>query len=101
MQIHKRLPERLENLISLKELSLNHSAVEELPDSIGSLSNLEKLSLMLCQSLTTIPESIRNLQSLMEVSLINSSAIKELPAAIGSLPAAHLLELCLKQLGSY
>ncbi|KAJ6359145.1 hypothetical protein OIU76_000791 [Salix suchowensis] len=38
-----------------------------------------------CQSLTTIPESISNLQSLMEFS-INRSAIKELPTAIGSLP---------------
>ncbi|CAK7338945.1 unnamed protein product [Dovyalis caffra] len=84
-QFIKRLPKLLGNLISLKELSLNQSAVEELPDSFGSLSNLEKLSLMWCESLTAIPESVGNLQLLAEVS-INSSAIKELPDAIGSLP---------------
>ncbi|KAG5222018.1 disease resistance family protein [Salix suchowensis] len=85
LKLHKRAARTLGKPDFSKVLSLNHSAVEELPGSVGSLSNLEELSLMGCRSVTTIPESIRNLQSLMKFS-INGSPIKELPTAIGSLP---------------
>ncbi|CAK7338946.1 unnamed protein product [Dovyalis caffra] len=83
-QFIKRLPNVLGHLISLKELSLNQSAVEELPDSVGSLSNLEKLSLMRCQSLTAIPETVGNLQLLTELEL-DGSPISDLPEQIGGL----------------
>ncbi|KAK7840836.1 disease resistance protein tao1 [Quercus suber] len=77
-------------LSSLKELSLNNSAIEEIPDSVGSLSNLEILSLMWCGSLTAIPDSVGSLISLTQL-LLNGSAIKELPISIGSL--SYLKEL--------
>ncbi|KAK7845276.1 receptor-like protein 35, partial [Quercus suber] len=78
-------------LCSLKELSLNHSALEEVPDSIGSLENLEKLSLMCCKSLNRIPDSIGNLKSVSSF-FINGTGIKELPRSIGSLSnLKHLL----------
>ncbi|KAK1548846.1 hypothetical protein Q3G72_021461 [Acer saccharum] len=80
VKIHKSIGK----LSSLKELSLDSSALEELPYSIGSLAELEKLNLMRCKSLTAIPDSIGNLKSLEEL-LFDSSSIKELPASVGSL----------------
>ncbi|KAI9170318.1 hypothetical protein LWI28_026085 [Acer negundo] len=80
----KRLPDCIGKLSSLKELSLDSSALEELPYSIGLLAELEKLNLMRCKSLTAIPDSIGNLKSLEEL-LFDSSSIKELPASVGSL----------------
>ncbi|KAF3973234.1 hypothetical protein CMV_003342 [Castanea mollissima] len=85
------LPQFIGKLCSLKELSLNHSALEEIPDSIGSLANLEELSLKCCRSLTRIPDSIGNLKSLTNF-FINGTKIKELPWSIGSLSnLKHLL----------
>ncbi|KAK7848038.1 tmv resistance protein n [Quercus suber] len=81
---NNKLPQFIGKLFSLKELSLNHSSLEEIPDSIGSLENLEKLSLMCCKSLNRIPDSIGNLKSLSSF-FINGTAIKELPWSIGSL----------------
>ncbi|KAK1553240.1 hypothetical protein Q3G72_031426 [Acer saccharum] len=88
----KRLPDCIGKLSSLKELSLDSSALEELPYSIGSLAELEKLNLMRCKSLTAIPDSIGNLKSLEEL-LFDSSSINELPASVGSLFRLKYLSL--------
>ncbi|KAK0574784.1 hypothetical protein LWI29_028993 [Acer saccharum] len=80
----KELPQSIRKLVSLKEFSLDHSAIEELPDSVGYLGNLEKLSLIGCSAVIAIPGSVGNLRSLTEF-LIDGAAVNELPHTISQL----------------
>ncbi|KAL6316787.1 hypothetical protein AAG906_021087 [Vitis piasezkii] len=111
------------NMKCLKRLSLDETAIKELPNSIGSLTSLEILSLKNVQSLRNfqigikeLPGSIGCLESLEELHLSNCSnfekfseiqwnmkslrvlylkhtAIKELPNSIGCLQDLEILDL--------
>ncbi|XP_050373452.1 disease resistance protein RUN1-like [Argentina anserina] len=87
----KKLP-NMESLVSLKELLLDDTAIEILPQSIFRLTKLEKLSLNRCSVLKELPEEIGKLCSLKEFSL-NGSALKKLPNSIGSLANLEKLSL--------
>ena len=96
------LPESIVELSSLKELKLSSNDFSTLPESITltKLKSLEKLELCYSgilgpyRSLTTLPESIGNLTSLKELSLIEI-LLESLPESIGNLKS--LKELTLKK----
>ncbi|XP_062115451.1 putative disease resistance protein RGA3 [Humulus lupulus] len=58
------LPERLQHVLSLRELHLWRCGTEEIPEWIGELQNLEKLVISLCPRLKSLPKAIRKLQFL-------------------------------------
>ncbi|KAJ0037279.1 hypothetical protein Pint_23113 [Pistacia integerrima] len=88
----KNLPENLGCMRSLKELLLDGTAIEKLPNSIFYLVKLEKLNLDNCKLLKQLPECIGKLNALNELSL-NHSAIEELPDSVGYLGNLQQLSL--------
>ncbi|KAL3745744.1 hypothetical protein ACJRO7_014805 [Eucalyptus globulus] len=81
-------------LTSLLKLSLNHTCITHLPDSIGALTNLQSLSLRVCIHMQRLPSSIKELRSLTELDLFSLESI-ELPDSMESLENLKALKLLL------
>nr|GMD28029.1 putative disease resistance protein RGA3 [Ipomoea batatas] len=90
--IHLRLPEGIGNLHHLRKIYLTWSKVEELPDSICLLDNLQTLDLSRCGYLSRLPEGIGNLHHLGKIDL-SWSKVEELPDSICSLDNLQTLYL--------
>ncbi|MBR3425219.1 MAG: hypothetical protein IKG79_04140 [Neisseriaceae bacterium] len=58
-----------EHLKTLTELELVVECITTLPESIGQLQNLQELNLSGCGNLEMLPESIKQLQNLQELNL--------------------------------
>ena len=78
------LPPWIRSASSLRSLSIVYSKITSLPDWIGDLHNLAKLSLSFNECLETLPESIGNLENLNDLSIFSSPA-KSLPDNMGIL----------------
>ncbi|KAK3436683.1 hypothetical protein EUGRSUZ_C01326 [Eucalyptus grandis] len=80
-------------LASLTELHLKGTTIEELPESIGSLKELETLNVSWCKSLTHIPSSVGDQVSLTHLLLQGCHLLKEIPNSIGKLASLTKLDL--------
>ncbi|KAL3745742.1 hypothetical protein ACJRO7_014803 [Eucalyptus globulus] len=96
ISLSSKAGDSLNCLTSLLQLSLNHTRITHLPDSIGALINLESLLLRECFSMERLPSSIRELRSLTELDLSDSGFI-ELPDSMESLENLKALKLFLLQ----
>ena len=84
----------------ITELSLSYCALYFLPESIGSLTNLEYLSIDgETNYFTTIPESIGNLINLEHLS-IQGSNVQSLPTSIANLTSLYTLDLSFNGIAS-
>lgn len=79
------LPDSIGNLTNLRRLSLCHNQLYCLPDSIGSLQNLTHLNLSY-NRLDYLPNTIGSMENLRELSL-TSNELTNFPAEIGNLSA--------------
>ncbi|CAK7328812.1 unnamed protein product, partial [Dovyalis caffra] len=97
----------------LAYLNLNETAIQELPQSIGDLSELVALNLKSCQRLGNLPENIFLLKSLLIADIsgcssisrfpdfsrnvrylyLHGTAIEEIPSSIGGLTELISLDL--------
>lgn len=102
----RRIPNSINNMVKLEELFIiNGDRIEELPESIGSLSWLNKLYLN-TNELKSLPKNIGKLTSLRWLS-VKSSNLRRIPSSIGNLTnlehliidCNHLIELP-KNIGS-
>jgi len=84
-----RIPEWINKLKYLESINLNVNTINQLPESIGLLSHLKQLSLWK-NDLEVLPDSICKLEAL-EVLNLRLNQLKELPPDIGNLK--HLREL--------
>jgi Leucine-rich repeat (LRR) protein len=75
---------QLPTLISL-EISASQGLIGSIPSDIGSLSQLEHLSLSMNQLTGTIPSEINSLSSLSSLHLYNNQLTGSIPTVIGSL----------------
>ena len=92
------IPESIGSLYNLQELHLHNNNLISLSESIGSLSNLQKLYLD-NNNLTELPKSIGSLSNLQELQLeYNNLTI--LPESIGSLSNLKYLSLSYNNLTS-
>lgn len=97
------LPEDIGECTQLETLYLHDVRfLQELPDSIGRLSNLKQLDLGRCWVLQSVPAAIRHCRKLQWLNMRACRSLEQLPESIGALPnLAHLdLSYCfsLKQL---
>jgi len=84
--------EGIEYLHGLKKLSLYYqSGLTEIPESIGTLVNLKKISFEKC-GISELPASICNLTNLKELNVSNT-AISVLPEDIGNLYNLEVLNI--------
>jgi Leucine-rich repeat (LRR) protein len=88
------LPETISNLTSLKVLYINPcgTSISVIPDSIGDLLSLQKLSLMGLSSLTSLPPSIGQLQQLQSLDLSACHQLTSLPETFTQLRSLRLLD---------
>ncbi|XP_042503295.1 disease resistance protein RUN1-like [Macadamia integrifolia] len=92
------LHQTIGDLKSLVKLYLDDTEIEELPNSICQLTNLQFLNLSSCSSLQNLPKSIGDLRSLVTLSL-DGTKIQELPNSICGLSSLQSLTLvCCKSL---
>ncbi|XP_059635638.1 putative disease resistance protein At3g14460 [Cornus florida] len=79
------LPNFVCNLKHLRYLNLSYTLIQRLPESLGTLYNLQILSLRNCTSLRTLPLSIINLINLRHLDNANTELLEEMPLGIGKL----------------
>jgi len=85
------LPESIGNLTSLKKLNLMINPIISLPESLKKLNSL-RIFQMAGNNLTTLPEIICDLSSLRELELGNNM-LRNIPESIGNLRSLKKLEL--------
>ena len=87
----KRLPEDLQRIVSLKQISCINTGLECLPKNVAELPNLEVLSFVNC-ALTEFPDDLRALKDLRVV-VLNGNALTEFNAKLGGLRKFHTLDI--------
>ena len=75
----RSFPEILGDMGNLKQLHLDGTAIEELPESIQHLQGLQYLDMSCCSKLVRLPESICYLKSLITLSCSNCLNLRVLP----------------------
>ncbi|XP_048129203.1 disease resistance protein RPV1-like [Rhodamnia argentea] len=110
----ERLPKALGELKDLKELRIDVTRIQEIPNiggmrnlriftasycrglalppTIGDLASLEYLCLTECSSLERLPDTIGNLESLIKLDIYPSN-IRELPDSIGRLKNLKVVKM--------
>jgi Leucine-rich repeat (LRR) protein len=78
------LPDSIGKLTNLTECTISENKIEELPESIGNLTKLIKMDLSR-NMLTNLPESIGNLTNLTQLTISENESITHLPKSIGNL----------------
>ncbi len=88
------LPESIGQLKNLQKLSLyGCTALTALPESLGQLTALQALHLAGCTNLTALPECLGQLTALQELYLGRCRALIALPESIGQLKALLILNM--------
>jgi hypothetical protein len=88
----KIIPRELGNLNLLEELNIENTLIETLPNDIGKLYNLKKLSIISNNNLTSLPIEIGKLKNLKEL-IIKENDVRRLPQEIGDLEDIEELDL--------
>ncbi|CAJ2676030.1 unnamed protein product [Trifolium pratense] len=86
----EKFPEIEENMKSLTVLTLDRTAIKELPSSLHHLVSLEELSLYNCQNLESIPPSIGSLSKLNKLSIMDCESLETFPSSIFKLKLTKL-----------
>ncbi|XP_059455234.1 disease resistance protein RPV1-like [Corylus avellana] len=89
----KNFPEIECQMTHLEHIDFQYTSIEKLPSSIGYLIGVKKLYLAGCTNLTSLPDSIYQLQNLEYLNLNGCTSIERLPSSIGYLVRIKTLDL--------
>uniref|UniRef100_A0A8I6XGQ4 Uncharacterized protein n=1 Tax=Hordeum vulgare subsp. vulgare TaxID=112509 RepID=A0A8I6XGQ4_HORVV len=87
------IPDSITRLSKLLYLSLRGSSLSALPESIGEMEGLMNLDLSHCAGIKELPESFGKLKKLVHLDLSHCQGIKELPESFGKLKNLVHLDL--------
>ncbi|KAM6595075.1 hypothetical protein CsatA_002778 [Cannabis sativa] len=90
--IIKKFPDSIGNLKYLRYLRINSFYIREIPNTICKLYNLEILLLEGCEQVTRLPNDIRNLSKLRNLSVPNGYAFEGMPLQLGKLQNLQTLD---------
>ncbi|XP_050245473.1 TMV resistance protein N-like [Quercus robur] len=90
----KNLPENPWIIERLGMLDLSKTTIEEMPSSIGCLTNLTALTLRFCLNLVRLPSTICSLKLLTYLDLYGCIKFNNLPVNIGNMKGLKWLDLC-------
>ncbi|GLJ30563.1 hypothetical protein SUGI_0605140 [Cryptomeria japonica] len=88
------LPDTIGSLSKLQYLNLRGCRrLNSLPDTIGNLSQLQHLDLRWCESLNNLPDTIGNMSQLQSLDLRGCKRLNNLPDTIGNLSQLQFLDM--------
>ncbi len=90
------LPESIKNFELLEYLDLGNNLLTTLPESIGELQNLKEIELRINKGLVALPDSIGQLKNLKFLGL-NGGKLSRLPDTIGNLKSLEWLRISSNQ----
>ena len=89
----KKIPEFVGSMKYLQHLSLNCTAIIELPSLVERLVGLISLTLKACKNLEHLPSTICSLKLLTELDLSECSKLDNLPKDLGNAKSLKVLNL--------
>ncbi|CAI7818883.1 unnamed protein product, partial [Closterium sp. NIES-54] len=88
-----RLPVSFTHLTALTRLELSLCTIRELPEGLGSLTNLQELHIRSCPLLKKLPDSLTSLSSLETLTVDDCVKLVSIPRRLDSLGRLKWLEL--------
>jgi hypothetical protein len=89
----QELPDELGLLRNLQHLTLNTCQLASLPDAVSQLTAVTTLRVLDCRKLGSLPGQLGQLQQLKDLSISGSVQLKYLPESVGQLKALRCLDL--------
>ncbi|CAL5380177.1 unnamed protein product [Camellia sinensis] len=85
------IPKSIGDLKHLRYLNFSYTRIRTVPESLGTLYNLQTLMLRGCPELRKLPANMGNLISLRHLDMIDSNSLEEMPRGIGKLTSLQTL----------
>ncbi|KAL7204516.1 hypothetical protein ACSBR2_017566 [Camellia fascicularis] len=85
------IPKPIGDLKHLRYLNFSYTRIRTVPESLGTLYNLQTLMLRGCPVLRKLPADMGNLINLRHLDMIDSNSIEEMPRGIGKLTSLQTL----------
>ncbi|KAL7234407.1 hypothetical protein ACSBR1_017914 [Camellia fascicularis] len=89
--IGELIPKSIGDLKHLRYLNFSYTRIRTVPESLGTLYNLQTLMLRGCPELRKLPADMGNLINLRHLDMIDSNSLEEMPRGIGKLTSLQTL----------
>ncbi|CAL5380221.1 unnamed protein product [Camellia sinensis] len=89
--IGELIPKSIGDLKHLRYLNFSYTRIRTVPESLGTLYNLQTLLLRGCRELRKLPADMGNLINLRHLDMIDSNSLEEMPRGIGKLTSLQTL----------
>ncbi|CAL5330700.1 unnamed protein product [Camellia sinensis] len=90
-QIGELIPKSIGDFKHLRYLNFSYTNIKTVPESLGTLYNLQTLMLRGCPKLRKLPADMGNLINLRHLDMIDSKSLEEMPRGIGKLTSLQTL----------
>ncbi|KAI8027035.1 putative disease resistance RPP13-like protein 1 [Camellia lanceoleosa] len=85
------IPKSIGDLKHLRYLNFSYTGIRTVPESLGTLYNLQTLMLRGCRKLRKLPADMGNLINLRHLDMIDSNSLEEMPRGIDKLTSLQTL----------
>ena len=85
------IPKSIGDLKHLRYLNFSYTRIRTVPESLGTLYNLQTLMLRGCPEIRKLPADMGNLINLRHLDMIDSNSLEEMPRGIDKLTSLQTL----------